>query len=468
MKARDFLGEIDIPEGALWGAHVERARRNFPVTCRAVDPGLVRAYAFVKKACARANREGGWLDARIADAIEVACDEIARGERADQFPVDALQGGAGTSTNMNLNEVIATLASEKLGNGRGHGGAGDRVAVDPLDHVNLHQSTNDTYPTALRVALLYAFRELASRAEGLQSAFQAKEREFAAIVTVGRTELRTAVPLTLGSEFGAYAEAFARDRWRAFKCEERLRVVNLGGVAVGTGLGAPRDYIFRATDRLREITGLPLARAENLVDATANADAIVEASGIAKAFACDLVKAARDLRFLSHTGEIVLEPVQAGSSAMPGKVNPVLLEAAMQAGMRAQAEDSLVAAAASAGSLQINEFLPLIADASLGALRALAGGAACLERCVRSLRADPARCRELVDADPMIVSAFVPLLGYDGAGDLLREWESSPADGRPTLRAFLEEKLGANEVARVLAPESLMSLGFRGEPGDKR
>jgi len=457
MKARDFLGEIDILDGARWGAHTERARRNFAVAGRAVDPGLVRAYALVKKACARANREGGWLDARIADAIEAACDEIARGGHADQFPVDALQGGAGTSTNMNLNEVIASLASE-----------GGRVAVDPLDHVNLHQSTNDTYPTALRVALLYAFRELASRAEGLQSAFQAKEREFAAIVTVGRTELRTAVPLTLGSEFGALAEAFARDRWRAFKCEERLRVVNLGGVAVGTGLGAPRDYIFRATDRLREITGLPLARAENLVDATANADAIVEASGIAKAFACDLVKAARDLRFLSHTGEIALEPVQAGSSAMPGKVNPVLLEAAMQAGMRAQAEDSLVAAAASAGSLQINEFLPLIADASLGALRALAGGAACLERCVRSSAADRERCRELVDADPMIVSAFVPILGYDGAGELLREWESSSPAGRPSLRSFLEAKLGADEVARVLSPEALMSLGFRGEPGGKR
>ncbi len=254
-----------------------------------------------------------------AEAIINACDEIAKGRFSDQFPVDALQGGAGTSTNMNLNEVIANRAIEILG-----GNKGDYSLIHPLEDVNLHQSTNDVYPTAIKVAGIYRLRDLAKAIAELQGAFQEKEKEFAGIIKIGRTELQEAVPITLGAEFSAFAEAISRDRWRTFKCEERLRVVNLGGTAVGTGLAAPQDYIFLVIEKLREVTGLGLSRGENLPAETANADSFVEVSGILKAHAVNLLKIANDLRLMNLLGEIKLPQLQAGSSIMPGKVNPVL------------------------------------------------------------------------------------------------------------------------------------------------
>lgn len=457
----DLLGAMEIPAGDLRGIHTFRAMANFSLAGRPVSGRLVRAYALVKKACAEANRELGHLDGRRADAISAACDEIARGELADSFTTDALQGGAGTSTNMNLNEVVANRANALLGLSPG---TYDGGGVHPLDHANLHQSTNDTYPTALKVCLIGLLRETAASAAELQGALQRKEKEFAPVVTVGRTELQDAVPMTLGAIFSSFAECAGRDRWRTFKSEERLRVVNLGGTAVGTGLAAPRSYIFRVTDILRNITGLPLARSENLVDATANVDAVVEVAGILAAFASDLGKIARDIRFLAQKGEIALPALQAGSSIMPGKVNPVVCEAVTQASMRARANTALVTEAASEGSLQINEYLPLIADAMIETLELISGAAKMLATHVDGIRANAEECRRHLDANPTIVTAFLPLLGYERAQGLLAEYGARDAALPPqSIRDFLSEKIGTETVSKILSAESLSALGYREE-----
>lgn len=449
----DGLGDCEVPDAALWGVHTQRALANFRLAGTPVAPELVRAVAVVKKAAAQANAELGYLSPDIAAAIEAACDEIAAGRHADQFPVDALQGGAGTSTNMNVNEVVAHLAAGRLGDVRG-----DCARVHPLGHVNLHQSTNDVYPTALRIAAIAGLRTLSARCAELQGAFQRKEQEFAGIVCMGRTEWQDAVPLTLGAEYSAFAEAVARDRWRTFKCEERLRVVNLGGTAVGTGLAAPRRYIFLVVEKLRALTGLGLARAENPVDATANADALVEVSGMLKACACNLIKIARDLRVRHLLGEIRLPAVQAGSSIMPGKVNPVILEAVIGAGLRVKALDGLVADAVSSGTLQICEFLPVAAEALLESLRLLTRAAEAFAAHVAGIGADAAVCRANADRSPTLVTAFLPNLGYERAEALVAEYRRG---GGTDFRAFLAERLGAEVVERTLDPHRLTALGYR-------
>jgi aspartate ammonia-lyase len=256
-KERDALGEIDIAADALWGIHTERALRNFTLSKRRVPTALIAAIATVKHAAAVTNSELGYLNRDIADAIVAACTEVCEGGAAMEahFPLDALQGGAGTSTNMNVNEVVANLALKRLGKP-----PGDYESVHPLHHVNLHQSTNDVYPTALRIAAIAGVRRLSDAMAKLQGAFQAKEGAFQGIAKMGRTELQDAVPMTLGQEFSAFAEAIARDRWRTFKCEERLRLVNIGGTAIGTGITAPRRYIFRVIEVLRALTGMGLSR----------------------------------------------------------------------------------------------------------------------------------------------------------------------------------------------------------------
>jgi len=330
--------------------------------------------------------------------------------------VDALQGGAGTSTNMNVNEVLANRALQLLGKP-----PGAYATLGPLEDINLHQSTNDTYPTALKVAAIRQLRELERLVVALLEAFQAKERETAHVVKVGRTQFQDAVLTTVGREMSAYAEAFARDRWRIYKCEERLRVVNLGGTAIGTGLSAPRQFIFRATEHLRSITGLGLARAENLVEATQNTDVFVEVSGILKALASNLLKIATDLRLLSSgpdggLGEIRLPARQAGSSVMPGKVNPVIPEAVSQAAIAVMANDQAIAQACSMGNLELNAFLPLIADALLGSLSLLAHACDIFRRlCVDGIEADEARCRAHVDGATASVTALVGRIGYKAA-----------------------------------------------------
>ena len=450
---KDHLGEKKISGNVFWGIHTQRALENFCLSGQHVPMNLIRALAMVKKAAASANLELGYLSPEKSGAIRTACDEILDGKFPTEWPLDVLQGGAGTSTNMNVNEVIANRAIELLGGTKGQYGL-----IHPIEDVNMHQSTNDVYPTAVKVAAIFGCKTLSETAAHLQGAFQQKEKEFAEVVKMGRTELQDAVPMTLGAEFAAFAEAFARDRWRTFKCEERLRVVNLGGTAIGTGLTAPRRYVFLAVEKLREITGLGLSRGENMVDTTANADAFVEVSGILKAHASNLVKIANDLRLMNLLGEIQLPQLQTGSSIMPGKSNPVILEAVMQAGLKVMANDLLVTEAASRATFQICEFMPLLAHALLESIELLTRADQMFAVHVAGIQAHAVKCHAHVEQAEGIVTAFVPHLGYDKASELLSEFKAS---GRKNFREFLEERLGKERVAKVLSSQNLLSMGHK-------
>ena len=450
----DLLGEKAIPVDAYWGIHTARALENFAISRNSVSPALIRAMGMVKKACCLANAELGYLEQERAAVIGEACNEVIEGKLADQFPLDALQGGAGTSTNMNVNEVIANRACELSGQTKG-----DYEFIHPIEHINLHQSTNDVYPTALKIAAIQGVRELSQVVAGIQGAFQRKEKSFSEIVTMGRTEMQDAVPITLGGQFASFAEALARDRWRTFKCEERLRVVNIGGTAVGTGLTAPRDYIFLVIERLRDITGLGLSRGEQVMDQTANADCFVEVSGMLNAHAANLLKISQDLRLLHFLREITLPSCQAGSSIMPGKVNPVILEATMSVAMKVQSNDSLLTNAASHGTLQINEFLPLIALSLLESLEMLTKLGNSVEHHVEHIVANPDVCQGRVDNSPVLITAFLPHVGYEQAEALLQEFRAQQT--HRIFREFLNRKLGKELVDSVLSPHNLMALGYR-------
>jgi aspartate ammonia-lyase len=453
---RDFLGERAVPAEALYGIHTVRSLENFPLAGRPVHRQLAHAYGAVKLACARTNRSiGCWRkDAPKAEAIEQSCREMAEGTLDAHVVVDMLQGGAGTSTNLNVNEVLANRALEILGLQHGN-----YSRVSPLDDLNLHQSTNDTYPTALRIAAISGLHTLEHSVIELQQAFQAAEQRFAGVVKVGRTEMQDAVLITLGREMSAYAEALSRDRWRIYKCEERLRVVNLGGTAIGTGLAAPRQYIFRVVEELRDITGIGLARAENLVEATQNADVFVEVSGILKALATSLWKICSDLRLLSSsTGEIRLPERQAGSSIMPGKVNPVIPEAVTQCAMLVFGYDAALGMACASGSLELNPFLPLIAACLLETIDLLARACDILRRhAVEGITADEQRCRAHTGASTAIVTALVPILGYDRACDVARV---SSETGKSIEDVTIEAGLATREeLDRLIQSEAVCRLG---------
>ncbi|NLF30784.1 MAG: aspartate ammonia-lyase [Planctomycetes bacterium] len=455
----DALGTRELPAEALHGIHTARAVENFHLLSgRTVSPALIHAYGLVKQACARTNHELGFLDDDQARALEQACGEMAAGGLDAHIVVDALQGGAGTSTNMNVNEVLANRALQTLGKA-----PGDYESLSPTEHVNLHQSTNDTYPTALKIAAIGMLRRTERDVVGLMEAFQALERGTAGVVKIGRTQMQDAVLTTLGREMGAYAEALGRDRWRICKCEERLRVVNLGGTAIGTGLGAPRRFIFRAVEHLRDLTGLGLARAENLVEATQNADVFVEVSGILKACASNLVKICADLRLLSSgpdagLGEIRLPARQAGSSIMPGKVNPVIPEAVTQAALVVCGNDVAITQACSMGSLELNPFLPLVADALLASIGLLGRASRILrEFCVSGIEPDEQRCRGHVDSSTAAATALIEAIGYDMAADAAVEARRTGADLRDVVvgRGLIDVEV----YEQLIAPDRVNRLG---------
>jgi aspartate ammonia-lyase len=453
---KDLLGEREIPAGATYGIHTVRALENFPLSGRPVHASLARAFGDVKLACARANREtGSWRgDAAKAEAIEQACQQLASGAIVPHIVVDALQGGAGTSTNLNVDEALANAALAILGLPPG---SYDRIS--PTEDLNLHQSTNDVYPTALRLAAIRGLKALQERVVALQEAFQAAEQRFAGIVKTGRTEMQDAVLTTLGREMGAYAEALGRDRWRIYKCEERLRVVNLGGTAIGTGIAAPRAYIFRVVEELRAITGIGFARAENLVEATQNADVFVEVMGMLKALAASLWKICSDLRLLSAThGEIRLPERQAGSSIMPGKVNPVIPEAVTQCAMLVFGYDAALGMACANGSLELNPFLPLAAFCLLESLDLLANACAVLRvNCVEGIEANEQRCRESVNQSTATATALVPALGYEHACAVAREAAASGREIRDVV--LMAGLMTEEEFERSIGPEAVCRLG---------
>jgi aspartate ammonia-lyase len=458
---QDALGRLAVRAAARHGIHTARALENFPLLGRPGHPALARAFGAVKLAALRCNRGlGCFPDPAKADAMERACRELLDGTLAADVVVDALQGGAGTSTNMNVNEVLANRALELLGRPRG-----EYQRVSPLDDLNLHQSTNDTYPTALRIAAILGLRELERQVLALQEAFQVQEKAMAHLVKVARTEGQDAVLTTLGRSMGAYAEALNRDRWRLAKSEERLRVVNLGGTAIGTGLAAPTAYIFQVVEELREITGLGLARAENLVEATQNLDPFVEVSGLLKTLATSLIKIASDLRLLSSgpeagLGELRLPPRQAGSSIMPGKVNPVIPEAVTQAAILAIGHDQAITWAAAMGSLELNAFMPLVAHALLESLDLLARACDILRRhCVAGLEADPARLRAQVENGTAAATALLPLLGYERAGALAAEARRTGQGLKAT--AVASGLLTAAQFDELTSPEAVGRLGWR-------
>lgn len=405
----DLLGTMEIPEDSFFGIHTSRAMENFPVSGYKIDEDFIKAYGLVKLACIKTifNKETGIKEKD--DAILQACEELAEGKLSDYIKVDALQGGAGTSLNMNVNEVIANRALEILGESKGR-----YDIISPLNDVNKYQSTNDTFPTALKIAAICKFMELEKVVIKLQESLQAKEREFSDIVKIGRTQLQEAVLTTLGKEFSAYSEAIARDRWRIYKCEERLRVVNIGGTAIGTGLGAPKKYIFQVIENLRDLTGIGLARAENLVENTQNADVFSEISGILKAHATNLIKISNDLRLLSSYGEIKLPPVQAGSSIMPGKVNPVIAEMVSQVGLKIIGNDSIISHATALGQLELNHNMPLIAFSLLESLNLLINANKLFaQRCVDGIKANEEKLKKDLYSSTALLTALLPKFSYE-------------------------------------------------------
>jgi aspartate ammonia-lyase len=459
---KDLLGERQVPAAVYYGIHTLRAVENFPLSSYKVHPKLINAITLIKKAAAAVNQELGFLPSDVAKAIMTAADEVLSGQLQEQFVVDALQGGAGTSTNMNVNEVLANRAIEILGGVRGN-----YDIVHPLNHVNLHQSTNDVYPTALKIAAIWLLKPLSDGCATLQETLQSKEAEFAAVIKVGRTQLQDAVPVMLGQEFSAYAQGIARDRWRLYKVEERLRQVNLGGTAIGTGLNADKKYIFMVNDRVRSYAKIGLARAENLIDATQNADVFVEVAGLLKALAVNLGKIAHDLRLLSSGprtgfGEIKLPERQAGSSIMPGKVNPIIPEAVNQVAFHVMAADMAITLAAQSGQLELNAFLPLIAHHLLGSLELLTNCVQMFsELCIKDITAERKHCEELLENSMATVTALVPHIGYDLASQVARNVINS---GRTVRAVALEmQVLTAEQLTVILDPQAMTSPGIAGK-----
>ena len=461
----DLLGDRAVPADAYYGIHTLRALENFPITGTAISiyPDLVRALACVKQAAALANNALGLLPDGKADAIARACEEIRGGRLLDPFVVDVIQGGAGTSTNMNANEVIANRALELLGHKRG-----EYSYLHPVEDVNMSQSTNDVYPTAVKVALHFAIGRLGAAMRELRLAFSAKAQEFTDVLKMGRTQLQDAVPMTLGQELTTYAVMLEEDEERLREAALLITEINLGATAIGTGINAHPDYAALVCQRLAELTGIRLVTAPNLVEATQDAGAYVQLSGVLKRIAVKLSKVCNDLRLLSSGpragfGEINLPPVQAGSSIMPGKVNPVIPEVVNQIAFEVIGNDVTVSFAAEAGQLQLNAFEPVIAHSLFKSLMHLRNGCDTLrERCVTGITANRERMAQTVRESIGLVTALNPYIGYSAASEVARE---ALATGRTVYDLVLEKNLLSKErLDEILQPEILTRPGRRVPP----
>jgi aspartate ammonia-lyase len=414
----DLLGDYQVPMNAYWGVHTARAVDNFPISGVPIGHyrSLIQALAIVKQSTAQANFELGELAGEINDAISKACQEVAEGKFDSEFVVDAIQGGAGTSTNMNANEVIANRAIEIMG-----GTKGDYSIVHPLNHVNMSQSTNDVYPTALKLALILEINELLKAMAHLQAAYQAKADEFKDVIKMGRTQMQDAVPMTLGQEFATFSRMTMEDIQRLQETVPLLREINLGGTAIGTGLNAPAGYAQKACSILSKNSGFDFVVAEDMVEATQDAGVFVMVSGVLKRIAVKLSKTSNDLRLLSSgpragLDEINLPPRQAGSSIMPGKVNPVIPEVVNQIAFAVIGNDVTVTMAAEAGQLQLNAFEPIMCRALMMSITQLRQGCYVLaDACVSGITANVEKLRLSVEQSIGLVTVISPILGYENA-----------------------------------------------------
>ncbi|OCJ02153.1 aspartate ammonia-lyase [Agrobacterium sp. 13-626] len=458
-REHDLLGTKEIPADVYWGVHTARAVENFQVTGMTIgrNPYLVRGLTFVKEAAAIANHEPGLLDQVRMDAIVRACREIRAGALHDQFVVDEIQGGAGTSTNMNANEVIANRALELLGHSKG-----DYAHLHPNDHVNLSQSTNDAYPTAINIALIEAIDDLAASMTVLKSAFDRKAQEFARFIKLGRTQLQDAVPMTLGQEFRTFVVMLGEDKARLIESAALLHEINLGATAIGTGLNAPRGYAALACEHLSRLTGRPLVTADDLIEATQDPGAFVHLSGVLKRVAVKLSKTCNDLRLLSSgpragIGEITLPAVQAGSSIMPGKINPVIPEMVNQVAYAVIGNDITITMAAEAGQLQLNAFEPIMVRALSQSISQLSAACRILaERCVDGIQANPAIMAARVEESIGLATALNPLIGYYAATEVAQE---ALASGRTVPEVVLARgHLTVEQLQKALSPEHLANL----------
>ncbi|RLG28557.1 aspartate ammonia-lyase [Methanosarcinales archaeon] len=456
-KEHDLLGERELPEKALYGIQTQRALENFPITGIPVSsfPNLIKSLAMVKKAAARANHELGLLEKKKTDVICQACDEIIQGQHHEFFVVDVLQGGAGTSTNMNANEVIANRALELLGYSYGK-----YDIIHPNNHVNLSQSTNDVYPTAMRIGLLFAIQLLLTSMGELKDSFAQKSAKFADVIKMGRTQLQDAVPMTLGQEFGAYATMLEEDVLRLKEAMDLLKEINLGATAIGTGLNSPPGYAETALKYLLEISGLDLKTAANLVEATQDTGAYVQLSGVLKRIAVKLSKICNDLRLLSSgpragIHEINLPPMQPGSSIMPGKVNPVIPEVVNQVAFEVMGNDVTITMAAEAGQLQLNVMEPVITYSLFSSINHLRQACIVLtERCVKGITANRERAREMVESSIGLVTALNPYLGYEKSTEVAKE---ALQTGKKVYDIVLEKGyLTKQELDEILKPENML------------
>lgn len=418
-KERDSIGEIEVPVDALYGANSLRARNNFNITSQSMDSEMINAIVEVKKACAIENEKIGLLTRTQQNAIVAACNQILAGQHRDNFIVDPIQGGAGTSFNMNANEVIANVANTAMG-----GGLGTYENVHPNDHVNLGQSTNDVIPTSGKIALIRYFKELNDETILLIRSIEKKAEEFKDVYKMGRTQLQDAIPISLGQEFRAYARVITRDLERFDLAVDSLSHVNLGGTAIGTGLNADPTYVDEIVGVLSEVTDLKLKQNEDLIDGTQNLDGFLYVSGVLKTFAANLSKISNDLRLMSSgpqvgIGDIKLKPTQAGSSIMPGKVNPVIPEVVNQVAFNVIGNDMTVTMAVEAGQLELNAFEPIIFYNLFESLKTLKNAIYTLRaNCIDHITADRSELSEKVEKSIGLVTALAPHIGYAKASDI--------------------------------------------------
>ena len=463
---KDSIGTKDVPENVYYGVQSLRAAENFHITGLNMHPEIINSLAYIKKAAAITNCEAGLLDKKRTQAIVQACDEILEEKFREDFIVDPIQGGAGTSLNMNANEVIANRAIEILG-----GKKGDYSVVNPNDHVNCGQSTNDVIPTAGKMTSLRLLKKLKKQLLRLHSALEQKADEFDGVIKMGRTQLQDAVPIRLGQEFKAYSVAILRDLNRMDKAMDEMRTLNMGGTAVGTGLNADESYLRRIVPNLSEISGMDLVQAYDLIDATQNLDSFVAVSGAVKACAVTLSKIANDLRLMSSGpragfGEINLPAKQNGSSIMPGKVNPVIPEVVNQVAFNAIGNDMTITMAAEAGQLELNAFEPIIFYCLFQSIDTIAYAVnTFVDNCVIGITANETRCRYFVENSVGIITAICPYVGYQKAAEIAKE---AIKTGESVRKLIIEKGLLTKEqMDEIMDPVQMTEPGISGKTVNK-